>query len=101
MMNHPALAIIFPGQGSQSVGMLADVAARYPEVQETFAEASTVLGYDLWALVQNGPVEKLDQTAHTQPALLAASYAIWRIIQSGNLCIPAMLAGHSLGEYTA
>jgi [acyl-carrier-protein] S-malonyltransferase len=101
MMNHPTLAIIFPGQGSQSVGMLADIAAHYPEVQETFAEASHVLGYDLWALVQNGPAEKLDQTAQTQPALLAASYAIWRIIQSKNLLIPAMLAGHSLGEYTA
>lgn len=101
MKNNPTLAIVFPGQGSQSVGMLADIAAHYPQVQETFTEASDVLGYDLWQLVEAGPAEKLDQTAHTQPALLAASYAIWRILQSGDLIIPAMLAGHSLGEYTA
>lgn len=101
MINNPTLAIVFPGQGSQSVGMLADIAARFPQVQETFTEASDVLGYDLWQLVQSGPADKLDQTAHTQPALLAASYAVWRILQSGNLIIPASLAGHSLGEYTA
>lgn len=95
------LAMVFPGQGSQSVGMLADLAVPFPEVQDTFAEASAVLGYDLWQLVQNGPAEVLDQTMHTQPALLAASYAVWRILQSRELMIPALLAGHSLGEYTA
>lgn len=95
------LAIVFPGQGSQSIGMLADVAQQFSEVQETFSEASDVLGYDLWKLVQLGPSEVLDQTVHTQPALLAASYAIWRIMQTRASYKPAMLAGHSLGEYTA
>lgn len=95
------LAIVFPGQGSQSVGMLADIAKQYSEVQDTFAQASDVLGYDLWQLVQTGPAEDLDKTMHTQPALLAASYAIWRILQSRHSINPAMLAGHSLGEYTA
>lgn len=95
------LAIVFPGQGSQSLGMLADISQQFNEVQQTFSEASDVLGYDLWKLVQFGPAEKLDNTVHTQPALLAASYAVWRIIQSRKSCIPSMLAGHSLGEYTA
>jgi len=95
------LAIVFPGQGSQSVGMLADVAAQFNEVQQIFTMASTVLGYDLWQLVQNGPAEKLDETVYTQPALLAASYAIWRILQSRSSLYPTVLAGHSLGEYTA
>lgn len=95
------LAMVFPGQGSQSVGMLADVAEKFSEVKETFAEASAVLGYDLWSLTINGPAESLDQTVHTQPALLAASYALWRIIQSHTVLKPAMLAGHSLGEYSA
>ncbi|MBV9576301.1 MAG: ACP S-malonyltransferase [Gammaproteobacteria bacterium] len=95
------LAFVFPGQGAQAVGMLADVASQYPEIQQTFDEASAVLAYDLWDLVQNGPAEKLDKTTHTQPALLAASYAIWKIFQSRNFPKPAMLAGHSLGEYTA
>lgn len=95
------LAIVFPGQGSQSVGMLAEVAAHFPEVQQTFDLASGVLGYDLWQLTQQGPAARLDETAHTQPALLAASYAIWRILQSRIALYPAMLAGHSLGEYTA
>jgi len=99
MTNH--LAIVFPGQGSQSVGMLADISRQFPEVKNTFAEASDVLAYDLWKLVEQGPAEKLDQTIHTQPALLTASYAIWRILQSTNSSLPAMLAGHSLGEYTA
>lgn len=95
------LAFVFPGQGSQTVGMLAEIAAQYQEVKHTFDEASIALNYDLWDLVQNGPAEKLDKTTHTQPALLAASYAIWRIIQSRCVIAPAMLAGHSLGEYTA
>lgn len=95
------LAIVFPGQGSQSVGMLNDISLQYNEVLETFSEASAVLGYDLWKLVQNGPAEELNKTEHTQPALLAASVAIWRIIQSRKPVQPALLAGHSLGEYTA
>lgn len=100
-MTNNQLAIVFPGQGSQVVGMLADISLQYKQVQETFAEASAVLGYDLWKLVQNGPAEELDKTVHTQPALLAASYAIWRIIQSRKPLFPVVLAGHSLGEYTA
>lgn len=96
-----SLGIVFPGQGSQSVGMLKDIAAEYSEVQATFNEASLALDYDLWELVQNGPSEELDKTVHTQPALLAASYAIWCILTSKKHIKPAMLAGHSLGEYTA
>jgi [acyl-carrier-protein] S-malonyltransferase len=98
---HEKLAFVFPGQGSQFVGMLADIAARYSEVEATYAEASAILGYDLWQLVQQGPSEKLDQTVYTQPALLTASIAIWRIIQATTPCTPSFLAGHSLGEYTA
>lgn len=94
-------AIVFPGQGSQTVGMLADLGQQYDVVQQTFAEASEVLGYDLWALVQNGPAEDLNQTFRTQPALLASSVAIWRVWQSLGLAQPALLAGHSLGEYSA
>ncbi|NGZ13793.1 ACP S-malonyltransferase [Vibrio aestuarianus] len=94
-------AIVFPGQGSQTVGMLAELGQQYDVVQQTFAEASEVLGYDLWALVQNGPAEDLNQTCRTQPALLAASVAIWRVWQSLGLAQPTLLAGHSLGEYSA
>lgn len=100
-MTHSHLAIVFPGQGSQSVGMLADTASQFPMIQETFAEASSVLGYDLWKMSQEGPAEVLDKTVHTQPALLAASYAVWRILQTEKKLSPAMLAGHSLGEYSA
>ncbi|KGP46209.1 ACP S-malonyltransferase [Morganella morganii] len=96
-----AYAMVFPGQGSQSVGMLADLAANFPVVEVTFAEASAELGYDLWALVQNGPEEELNKTWQTQPALLAASVAIWRVWQEKNGAMPAMMAGHSLGEYSA
>jgi len=94
-------AIVFPGQGSQTVGMLAELGEQYDVVKETFAEASDALGYDLWALVQNGPVEDLNQTFRTQPALLASSVAIWRVWQSLELAQPELLAGHSLGEYSA
>ncbi|GAB6262044.1 ACP S-malonyltransferase [Photobacterium sp. CCB-ST2H9] len=94
-------AIVFPGQGSQAVGMLAELAEQYESVQQTFAEASEALGYDLWALVQNGPAEELNQTHRTQPALLAASVAIWRVWQEVGGAQPAVLAGHSLGEYSA
>lgn len=94
-------AIVFPGQGSQAVGMLAELAEQYESVQQTFAQASDALGYDLWALVQNGPAEDLNQTHRTQPALLAASVAIWRVWQQEGGAQPAVLAGHSLGEYSA
>ena len=73
-------AIVFPGQGSQAVGMLAELGEKYDVVRETFAQASEALGYDLWALVQNGPAEDLNQTSRTQPALLASSVAIWRVM---------------------
>ncbi len=94
-------AIVFPGQGSQAVGMLAELGEQYEVVKQTFAEASDALGYDLWALVQDGPAEDLNQTFRTQPALLASSVAIWRVWQELGLEQPANLAGHSLGEYSA
>ncbi|HFQ5427742.1 TPA: ACP S-malonyltransferase [Vibrio vulnificus] len=94
-------AIVFPGQGSQTVGMLADLGEQYEIVKQTFAQASEALGYDLWALVQNGPAEDLNQTFRTQPALLASSVAIWRVWQELGLAQPENLAGHSLGEYSA
>ncbi|SUI64375.1 ACP S-malonyltransferase [Shewanella morhuae] len=95
------VAFVFPGQGSQALGMLAELAQSYAVVGQTFAEASDVLGYDLWALVQQGPVESLNETDKTQPALLAASVAIWRAYVASGKPMPAMLAGHSLGEYSA
>ncbi|UJD90164.1 ACP S-malonyltransferase [Rahnella aquatilis] len=95
------IAIVFPGQGSQTLGMLADLAAAHPVVEETFAEASSALGYDLWQLVQQGPAEELNKTWQTQPALLAASVAIWRVWQQQNGTQPVLMAGHSLGEYSA
>ncbi|WP_342639520.1 ACP S-malonyltransferase [Proteus faecis] len=94
-------AMVFPGQGSQSIGMLAELAEQYPIVTETFAQASDVLGYSLWDLVQNGPEEELNKTWKTQPALLAASVAIWRVWQEKQGKMPQMMAGHSLGEYSA
>lgn len=95
-------AFVFPGQGSQSLGMLSALAAEHPVVQETFATASTVLGYDLWDLTQVGPEEKLGQTEFTQPALLVAAYAAWQVyLQQPMAKKPQYLAGHSLGEYTA
>ncbi|HAS8248939.1 TPA: [acyl-carrier-protein] S-malonyltransferase [Vibrio vulnificus] len=94
-------AIVFPGQGSQAVGMLADLGEQYEIVKQTFVQASEALGYDLWALVQNGPAEDLNQTFRTQPALLASSVAIWRVWQELGLAQPENLAGHSLGEYSA
>lgn len=95
-------AMVFPGQGSQAVGMLAELATEYAVVQQTFQQASDVLGYDLWQLVQQGPTEELNKTWQTQPALLAASVAIYRVWQEKypNLQ-PALMAGHSLGEYSA
>ncbi|APG17644.1 MULTISPECIES: ACP S-malonyltransferase [Kosakonia] len=94
-------AFVFPGQGSQTVGMLADMAVAYPVIEETFAEASAALGYDLWALVQQGPAEELNKTWQTQPALLSASVALWRVWQQQGGKTPVLMAGHSLGEYSA
>jgi len=94
-------AIVFPGQGSQAVGMLAELGEKFEVVKQTFAEASEALGYDLWALVQQGPAEDLNQTFRTQPALLASSVAIWRVWQELEMDQPELLAGHSLGEYSA
>lgn len=95
------LAIVFPGQGSQSVGMLAELYQQYPIVQATFSEASAALGYDLWDLVANGPEADLNETHRTQPALLTASVAVWRLWQQQNGAVPGYFAGHSLGEYSA
>lgn len=100
-MTTASLAFVFPGQGSQAVGMLAELAAAHPEVKATFDEASAGAGRDLWALSQQGPEEELNRTENTQPALLAASVAAWRVWQSMNGAVPAMLSGHSLGEYSA
>ena len=95
------LACVFPGQGSQSVGMLSELAEANPLVLQTFATASEVLAYDLWKLVSEGPAEELNQTNVTQPAMLTAGVAMWRIWNDANAAIPSILAGHSLGEYTA
>ncbi|MEN4562669.1 ACP S-malonyltransferase [Pantoea agglomerans] len=94
-------AFVFPGQGSQTVGMLTELAATYSLVEETFREASDALGYDLWQLVSQGPAEELNKTWQTQPALLAASVAIYRVWQQQGGEQPALMAGHSLGEYSA
>ena len=96
-----ALALVFPGQGSQAVGMLAELAVGHGQIGETFAEAADALGYDLWAMVSNGPAEALNQTHRTQPALLASSVALWRLWQASGGPAPAAMAGHSLGEYSA
>jgi [acyl-carrier-protein] S-malonyltransferase len=94
-------AAVFPGQGSQSVGMLAELAEAYPVVKETFAEASEVLGYDLWALIQEGPEDKLKLTEYTQPAMFVSGVAVLRAWLAAGGPQPDMVAGHSLGEYTA
>ena len=95
------IAFVFPGQGSQSVGMLAALAVSDPAVPETFAEASQVLGYDLWQLVCGGPEETLNATERTQPALLAAGVAVWRAWRARGGAAPTLVSGHSLGEFTA
>ena len=100
-MTDSRLAFVFPGQGSQSIGMLAELAELHPQIRETFAEASDGAGVDLWALSQGGPEEQLNRTEFTQPALLAASIAVWRLWNAQGGAKPAVLAGHSLGEYTA
>lgn len=96
-----SIAFVFPGQGSQSLGMLAEQGAQRPMIIEIFKEASEALGYDLWALTQQGPEELLNQTDKTQPAILAASIALWRLWLAEGGTAPAFVAGHSLGEYTA
>jgi [acyl-carrier-protein] S-malonyltransferase len=95
------LAFVFPGQGSQSIGMLAELAALHAQVRETFDEASQGCGVDLWSLSQEGPAEQLNQTEFTQPALLAASVAAWRAWLANGGAQPAQFSGHSLGEYAA
>ncbi len=95
------LAFVFPGQGSQQIGMLVDLGDQYAIVKETFDRASGVLGYDLWELTQNGPQADLNRTDKTQPALLTAGVALWRLWQQQGGAAPSVLAGHSLGEYTA
>jgi len=96
-----AIALTFPGQGSQSIGMLAGLAESFGLVQQTFEEASDALGVNLWALTQQGPVEELNRTQNTQPAMLAAGIAVWRVWNEQGGVAPKMLAGHSLGEYSA
>lgn len=100
-MSQAELAFVFPGQGSQAPGMLAGLAARHPEVEAAFAEASEGAGADLWAIASAADDARLDQTEFTQPALLAAGIAVWRAWQAQGGPLPARLAGHSLGEYTA
>lgn len=95
------LAFVFPGQGSQSVGMLNDLAASYPEVKHTFERASDALGKDLWSIVAEGPEEELNQTHNTQPVMLASGVAVWQVWCKHSNVRPAWMAGHSLGEYTA
>ncbi len=94
-------AVVFPGQGSQSIGMLMGLAEVHAQIKETFQEASDALGYDLWQRVQNGPEEELNKTHITQPAMLAGGVAVWRIWQSQVKAQPVAMAGHSLGEYSA
>lgn len=96
-----SLAFVFPGQGSQSVGMLADLAAAYPEIKQTFDRASLVLGKDLWTIVNHGPESELNRTENTQPVMLASGVVLWELWCKHSSMRPAWMAGHSLGEYTA
>lgn len=100
-MSDSTLAFVFPGQGSQKVGMLTAAHAQFSTVRDTFAEASAALGYDMWALVQSGPQESLNLTATTQPVLLTSSVALWRAWQENSDIRPSIMAGHSLGEFSA
>ncbi len=93
--------MVFPGQGSQSQGMQAELASEYKEIRDVYAEAADILGYDLWQLVQDGPAERLGETVVTQPAMLTAGFAAWRAWLAASGTTPAQMAGHSLGEYTA
>lgn len=100
-MSKSSLAFVFPGQGSQKVGMLADIASQFSIVKETFDEASEVLAYDVWDMIQNGEQEQLNLTERTQPILLTSSVALWRAWQQKQGAEPALMAGHSLGEFSA
>jgi [acyl-carrier-protein] S-malonyltransferase len=100
-MVNSKLAFVFPGQGSQKIGMLAELASSNPLVKSTFAEASEALGYDLWAMIQQGDQEQINLTERTQPMLLASSVAIWRLWNDKGGPSPAQMAGHSLGEWSA
>lgn len=95
------IVVVFPGQGSQSIGMLSDYAEDWPQVEETFKQASDVLGYDCWDIVCNGPAEKINKTEITQPVMLAADIAVMRVMQQQCMLTPMVFAGHSLGEYAA
>lgn len=100
-MTDKSLAFVFPGQGSQTVGMLAEIAEQHAVIKETFSEASDALGYDMWDLVQNGEQEALNLTETTQPVLLTSSVALWRAWQQQTDKMPSLMAGHSLGEFSA
>lgn len=100
-MTRTDLVVLFPGQGSQAIGMLSALAAAHPAIRSTFDEASAAIGLDLWALSQEGPESELNRTMNTQPALLAAGVAVWRAWRAADGAEPAAMAGHSLGEYTA
>ena len=95
------IAVVFPGQGSQSIGMLADYAETWPQVKETFQQASDVLNFDCWDVVCNGPIEKINKTEITQPIMLAADIAVMRVMAQQCMLTPFVFAGHSLGEYAA
>lgn len=95
------IAFLFPGQGSQTIGLLSSLAVHFPLIEQIFAKASAQLGYDIWELAQQGPSEKLNQTVHTQPILLTAGVALWELWKSQGGKLPVFLAGHSLGEYSA
>lgn len=101
MKQRQDLALLFPGQGSQSIGMLAALAERHAVVQKTFIEASAAMGEDLWSLASEGPESLMNRTDHTQPLMLTAGVAVWRAWREGGGAMPVMMAGHSLGEYTA
>lgn len=100
-MDGTNIVVVFPGQGSQSIGMLSDYAETWPQVEETFKQASDVLGYDCWDIVCNGPVEKINKTEITQPLVLAADIAVMRVMEEQCMITPMVFAGHSLGEYAA
>ncbi len=100
-MNGMNIVVVFPGQGSQSIGMLADYAETWPQVEETFKQASDVLGFDCWDIVCNGPAEKINKTEITQPLMLAADIAVMRVMSQQCMITPMVFAGHSLGEYAA
>lgn len=100
-MTDNTLAFVFPGQGSQKVGMLADIAEQHPIVKQSFEEASQSLGYDMWDMVQNGEQDQLNLTQNTQPILLTSSVALWRVWTGQNGAKPSIMAGHSLGEFSA